>query len=305
VIHEDFRVFAAQSHAFFILFDHLTSVEGAAGQDALNQARDRYHDICQKLYGHLAEFLAQLLLIVEGSDLRIKARLQSMNLCIPEPSCAPTPIGPFVFMGVVIALAGLAIVAVVQPPPGPLPLATTVVLIGMTKAFGVLTAVLPKLRWSAFRPDNRGNMPYLGWLVSAAVAAAGAFIIERSTFIISGHTVSAALDFGRYPLSPLAPETFVICLTIAIICDIDLQLGHGWIRRISEGLLCGTAMSAGIFVCLRLLDIPSATAGQTSFWFPFAFAFLLGFVAGFVAPYLYRREHGDEAQSRSVAMRAA
>jgi hypothetical protein len=148
-------------------------------------------------------------------------------------------------------------------------------------------------------------MPYLAWLTSAGLATAVSFAIERSAFIVAGHSVSAALDFDRFPLSPLAPTTFVICLAVAIICDVDLHLGHGWVRRTSEGMLCGIAMAAGIFVCLRLLDIPSATAGQTSPWFPFVFAFSLGFVGGFVAPYLYRRERGEEPEPQTAVTRAA
>ena len=273
-------------------------MEGAAGENALKQAKDRYHDICRKLYGHLVEFLAQLLLIAEGSELRIESRLQSIGFCIPEPNCPPLPIGPFVFMGVVMIVAILGVVAVVQPPKGSLPIAITAVLIGTTKTIGVLAAVLPKLRWSAFRPDSRGNFPYLAWLTSAGVAAAVAFLIERTALIIANQTASAALDFSDYPLSPMAPTTFAISLSIAIICDIDLRLGHGWVRRITEGMLCGATMAASIFICIHLLDIPSATAPHTTPWFPFVFSFSLGFVSGFVAPYLYRRQRGEERTLR-------
>ena len=70
-VHDDFRVFTAQSQAFFLLFDRLRLVEGAAGEDALKQAGDRYRDICRRLYRQLTELLARLLLIVEGSEFRI------------------------------------------------------------------------------------------------------------------------------------------------------------------------------------------------------------------------------------------
>ena len=222
-----FQVFTAQSQAFFVLFDQLAPVEGAA--DALKQARDRYHDICRKLYGHLAQFLAELLLMVEGSDQMIKNRRRSIGFCILEPACVPLPIGPFVFMGVVMIFGILGVVAVVPTGSGPLPLAITAILIGMTKTIGVLAAVLPKLRWSAFRPDSHGRLPYLAWLTSAGLAAVVSFLIERAALFIAHQAISAAFDFGQYRLTPMAPATFAISLSIAIICDVDFRLGHGLI----------------------------------------------------------------------------
>ena len=53
-------------------------------------------------------------------------------------------------------------------------------------------------------------------------------------------------------------------------------------------------MLVTLFICIHLLDIPSATAAQTPVWFPYVFSFSLGFVAGLVAPYLYRRDRGEE-----------
>jgi hypothetical protein len=302
-IHEDFRVFTAQSRAFFVLFDHLAPVGGAVGQDALNQARDRYQDICRKLYERMAECLAQLLIIAEGSALRIEAQLQAIGFRSLESS-PPLPIGPFVFMGVIMILTILGIVAVVRPPAGPFPLALTAVLIGSTKMIGVLAAVLPKVRWSAFRPDNRGNLPYLAWIMSALLAALVSLLVERVAFIIASHTVSAAFNFSQYPLSPLAPTTFGLSLAVAIVCDIDLRLGHGQVRRITEGMICGATMVTGIFICIQLLDIPSATAAQTGEWFPFVFSFSLGFISGYVAPYLYRRARGEEPETQTIAVRA-
>jgi hypothetical protein len=303
-IRADFQVFAAQSQAFFVLFDQLTHLEGPAGQDAFKRAKDRYHYICRKLYGHLVEFLAQLLLIVEGSELRIENRLRSIGFCIQGPAYLPLPIGPFVFMGVVMIVAILGIVAVGRPPQsGPLPLVITAMLIGTTKTIGVLAAVLPKLRWNTFRPDSRGNLPFLAWLMSAGLAAVVALLIERAELMIA-YTASAAFDFHTYPITPLAPETFAICLSIAIICDVDLSIGQGWTLRITEGMLCAAAMVATLFICLQLLNIPSTTEAQTSPWFPYAFSFSLGFVGGLVAPYLYRRQRGEETQIQTMATRA-
>ena len=292
------RVFAAQSQAFFLLFDQLRLIEGDAGEDALKQAADRYRDICRRLYRQMTELLSQLLLIVEGSEFSIQERLRLMGFRPFGPSYPPLPIGPFIFMGVVMMLAILSVVAVVRPDRGgPLPLAVTALLIGVTKTIGVLAATLPKIRWSSFRRDSLGHLPYLPWLGSAALAMLVAFLVERLSFAILDHGLSAALDFQRFPLSPLAPTTFTLSLAVGMLCDVDLRLGYGWLRRISEGMLCGTTMAVSIFVCLQLLDISSATAGQTWPWFPFIFSFSIGFVSGFVAPNLYRRARGDEPPS--------
>ncbi len=297
-IRADFRVFTAQSQAFFVLFDQLTPVEGSAGTNALKQARDRYNDICRKLHAHLAQFLAQLLLMVEGSDVMIKNRLQSIGFCIVEPPCIPLPIGPFVFMGVVMIVAILGVVAVVPTPKGALPLAITAILIGTTKTIGVLAAVLPKLRWSAFRPDSQGNLPYLAWLTSAGLAAIVSFFIERAVLSVAHQEdISAAFDFDQYPLTPMAPTTFAISLAIAIICDVDLRMRRGWTLRLTEGMLCGAATLFALFICTHLLDIRSATAAQTPVWFPYIFSFSLGFVGGLVAPHLYRGYRGEEPQT--------
>jgi hypothetical protein len=293
-IRDDLRVFTAQSQAFFLLFDRLRLVEGAAGENAFKQAGEKYREICRKLYRQLTELLAQLLLMVEGSEFRIQIRLRSMGFRLAGRTCPPLPFGPFVFMGVMLIIAILSVIAVVRPAQGgPMPIAITAVLIGLTKTIGVLAAVLPKLRWAAFHPDSRGRLPYLGWLAWAAVATLVAFVFERLSFGILGHSTAAAVDFQTYPLSPLAPTTFALSLAVAILCDVDLHLGDGWFRRVSEGMLCGATMSISIFVCLQLLDIESATAGQTSTWFPFVFSFSIGFVAGFFGPCLYRRARMD------------
>ena len=67
-----------------------------------------------------------------------------------------------------------------------------------------------------------------------------------------------------------------------------------------EGILCGAAMLVTLFICIHLLDIPSATAAQTPVWFPYVFSFSLGFVAGLVAPYLYRRDRGEGPQTQTA-----
>ncbi len=294
-IRDDFRVFTAQSHAFFVFFDQLKTVDGTAGADALKQAGDRYRDdICRKLFRQMAEFLAASLLMVEASESRIQSRLVTMGFIIRDLSCAQVPVGAFIFMGVVMMLAILSVVAVVRPASGPMPLAVAALLIGLTKTIGILAAILPKVRWSWFRSDSDGRYPYMAWVVSAVLAVVVSFFVERVAFGILDHKLLSALDFVRFPVTPLAPTTFTLCLAIAILCDVDLGLGAGWLRRISEGMLCGATMLTTIFVCLQLLDIPSTTAGQTAAWFPFVFSFSIGFVCGLVAPHLYRRARSDQ-----------
>jgi len=303
-VRDDFRVFTAQSQAFFLLFDQLRLVDGAAGEDALKQAGDRYREICRKIYRQLTELLARLLLNVEASEFRIQFRLQSMGFAFVEPP-PPLPIGPFLFMGVVMILAILSVIAVVQPDNGrsSIPLTTAALLIGITKMIGVLAAILPKVRWAWFRPANDRTLPYLPWLTSAFLAMLVAFVVERLAIAILYHGLSEAINFEKFPLTPLAPTTFTLSLAIAIVCDIDFRLGNGLLRRISEGMLCGATMASTIFVCLKLLDITSATAAQTWPWFPFIFSFSIGFVSGFFGPYLYRRTCGVTEQPPNMTNR--
>ena len=114
--------------------------------------------------------------------------------------------------------------------------------------------------------------------------------------------MAAAANFNAYPLTPLAPTSFVTCLAVAILCDVDLHLGQGLRRRFNEGLICGMSMVITMFVCTRLLSIQSATASQTNAWFPFVLSFLLGLVSGFFAPYLYRKARGEEGRTQLPIM---
>jgi hypothetical protein len=299
----DFRVFIAQSQAFFVFFDQLNNVEGAAGENALNKAKKSYREICLGMHRHTVELLAQLLVIAEGSDQRIINRLRLMGFSAPEPY-PPMQVGPFLFLGAVMLFAILGLVSVMPTRTGPLPLPVTAILIGTTRTVAILVAVLPKMRWSAFRPDGRGNPPYIGWLEWAAVAAIISLLIERTALAIAHQSLGAEIDFDKYPLSPMAPMAFASCLTIAILCDVDLGLGRGWARRVTEGLLSGLAMVFAVFVCLHLLAIPSAMRGQAPTWFPAVFAFSLGFASGFFAPYLYRRARDEEPMGLIAAAHA-
>lgn len=293
-IRADFRVFTAQSQAFFVLFDHLRSVEGSAGEDALKKARTCYHGICLAFHRRMVEFLAQLLLMVQGSDARIRSELQAMGFNVVDALCPPLPLGPFAFMGVMMIVAILGIVSVLPGKPQALPLGITAVLIGTTKTIALLAAILPKLRWRQFRPDERGNVPYLAWIGSASFAAALSLVIDRATLAIAGQSFSAGLDFLHFPLSPIAPMSFALSLSIAMICDIDLHVPNTWVRRALEGMFCGAAMAIGSFICTRLSGLSVNTEPQIPFWVLLAFSFALGFGSGFFAPSFYRWARSEE-----------
>jgi hypothetical protein len=49
-IKEDFRVFLAESHAFFVMFAQLSPIEGTASEAALAKARKCYREICRKMH---------------------------------------------------------------------------------------------------------------------------------------------------------------------------------------------------------------------------------------------------------------
>jgi hypothetical protein len=301
----DFRVFAAQSHAFFVLFDQLAAMEGPAGQDALKNSRDCYSEICGELHEKMAEFLAQLLLMVEASDARIKSRLENRGFSISEPTCPPLPIGALAFLGVMMIIGILLIVAVVPSGSSRLPMAIIAMLIGTTQTIGLLTAILPKLRCDGFRSDSRGNYPYLGWLETAILAGLIALVLDRTAMAINAHAFGAELDFAHFPMSPMGPMASAISLSVSVLCDIDFGLGQGWLRRVSEGMLCGAAMVIAIFICIHLLDLPPATKGQIPTWFPFVFSFGLGFTSGFIGPHLYRRARGGEEVHLNPILRHA
>jgi len=282
-----------------VLFEQLTTLEGAAGEAALAKAKKCYRDICRKMHRDMAEFLAQLLLMVEGSDQRIMNRLLPIGF-VPSTRPGPQmPIGPFLFMGAMMIFGMLGVVSVVSPHHAHLlPPAVMAVLIGTTRTIGILTAIMPKLRWSACRPDSRGNPPYLAWLGLACLAGIVSLFIERLAYAIALHDVGAAVNFSQYPLRPMAPMAFATSLIIAILCDVDFGLGQGWARRTAEGLLSGAASLIAMFICTHLLDLTPSTAGHGPAWLPIAIPFALGFGTGLFAPYLYRRARDEEPTER-------
>lgn len=300
-IKADFQVFVIQSQAFFVLFDQLPRLEGTAGENALKKANRCYREICQNTHRRMVEFLAQLLLVVEGTEPRISTRLRSIGFDIPMPPCR-VQVGPFLFIGVMMIIAILGVISVAPPTPGqhPLPLAVTAILIGTTRLIGLLAAVLPKLRWSAFRPDSSGNFPYMAWLESAALAGVLSFLIERAALAVAHQALAAAVDFAHYPFSPMAPMAFASSLSIAILCDVDLRMGRGLVRSVTEGMLCGFAMTVCIFICTHVLDIPAATEGQAPSWLPAVLSFFLGFASGFFVPYFYRRACDEEQEHKGL-----
>jgi hypothetical protein len=303
-IKEDFRVFVAESQAFFVLFEKLTPLEGTAGETAFTKAKKYYRDICQTMHRDMAEFFAQLLLMVEGSDQRIVNRLQSVGFA---PLAQPGPriqVGPFLFMGAMMIFGMLGVVSVLSPQHAHV-LTPTVnaILIGSTRTIGILTAVLPKMHWSKFRPDSRGNPPYLSWLGWAAVAAIISLFIERATLSIYYANLGAGFDFVAYPVTPMAPMAFSTSLVLSILCDVDLHLGHGLARRVSEGLLSAIAAAVSIYICTHLLFL-TASSARAWFWMPYIISSGLGFVSGFFAPYLYRRARDEEPAAQMAPSHA-
>jgi hypothetical protein len=293
-IKEEFRVFVAQSQPFFFYFDELNRIEGSAGENALNRAEKSYRDICRKMHRDMTEFLAQLVVMVEGSDQRISHRLQSIGF---GPLAQPGPhmqVGPFLFLGAMMIFGVLGVVSVLSPQRAPLlPPVVNAILIGTTRTIGILAAVLPKMRWSNRRPDSLGNPRYLDWLGWASVAAIFSLAIERATISIYYGKLTAGLDFAAFPLGPLAPMAFATSLVISILCDVDLHLGQGWARRVSEGLLSAVAAAVSIYICTHLLLLTASEVGVW-IWMPYAISSGLGFVSGFFAPYLYRRATDEE-----------
>jgi hypothetical protein len=304
-IQQDFRVFIAQSQAFFVFFDQL-NVEGAAGENALATAKKSYREICLNMYRHTAEFLAQLLVIVEGSDHRIGNRLRSMGFSAPTNSYLSMEVGPLLSMAAMVIFTLLGVVSVMPTPVGPLPLAVIAILIGTTWIVAILAAFLPKLRSRAYRQDHGRNLPYAAWLGWAGVAAIVSLLIERTVLAMVYQTALAVFNFTDYPLSPIAPMSFVSCFSIAVLCDVDLGVAQGWARRFTEGLLCGGAMIFAFFICTHLLDIPSGMKGEVPLWLPPVCAFSLGFTSGFFVPYVYRRAAPTEflAGAPSVELRS-
>jgi len=292
-IKEDFHVFLAETQAFFVLFEQLSPLEGTAGEAALARAKKCYRDICRKMHRDATEFLAQLLLMVEGSDQRIGNRLQAIGFAAPPQPGPRLQVGPFVFMGAMMIFGMLGIVSLGSPHPGQgLPPAVTAVLIGATRTIGILTAILPKLRWSQSCPDDDGNPPHLAWLGWAGAAALLSLLIERSAYAIASGNLDAGLEFGANPVTPMAPMAFSTSLVLSILCDVDFHLGHGLPRRVSEGLLAAVAGAFSIYLCIHLLLL-TAAAGQLWSPMPYVISSGLGFVSGFFAPHLYRRARGE------------
>ena len=303
-IKDDFRVFLAESQAFFVLFEQLTTLEGTAGETALAKSKKCYRDICRKMHRDMSEFLAQLLLMVEGSDQRIVNRLQPMGVASSTRVGPDMPVGPFLFMGAMMIFGMLGVVSVVSPHhSNVLPPAVSAILIGMTRTIGIVTAVLPKLRWSQFRPDGRGEPPYLAWLAWASVAAIASLVIERGAYAIALGNLGAALDFTQNPLRPMAPMAFATSLITSILCDVDLHLGHGLARRLSEGLISAAAAVVSIAICIRLLSLASTTAQVWSL-LPYVVSSGLGFAGGFFAPCFYRRALDEEPAAQMAASHA-
>lgn len=298
-----FEVFAAQSQAFFVLFDQLTPRASAdASNKALKTARRRYLAFGEEFRVATADFTARALTAVEPSGAAISQRLRRLGFATEEIACPKLPIGEFLFMGSMLVVALLAVVCLVPPRSETMPGPLVAFVIGATQTCALLLAVLPKLRWAFFRPKPEGGMPYLGWLAAAAAAGVLALVIDRGVLALVHRDLGFALPSQQTPLAPSCIMAAALTLAIGILCDLDLGIGR--FRRLAEGALAGSAMVFAIALCLGLLKLPSATRDVAPvWWFPFALSFALGFVPGSIAPHLYRAARA-EPQAAAIVPQA-
>lgn len=298
-----FHVFAAQSQAFFVLFDQLgPRAEDEASGDALKQARACYLAMGEEARGAMAEFLARALMAVEPSSAGVAQRLRRLGFA-EEIVCPRPPVGAFVFVGTMLVVALLGMVCLMPPPGDAVSGPVVALVIGVTQTCALLFATLPKASWAAFRRKPDGSLPYLGWLAAAAAAGAVALLIERGVIVLAQRNWADALPTDEFPLSPAAFMAAGVALVVSILCDVDLKLKR--LRRLTEGVLVGMAMMFCIALCIGLLKTPPSTKNAAPhWWFPFAFSFSLGFVAGAIAPHLYRAAR-ESAPGSSGQIRTA
>jgi hypothetical protein len=309
----NFRVFMVQSEAFFVLFEHLSRVSGGeeAGELAQKQARVRYRDVCNSVQANLVEFIAQVMLSVEGTDHGIAQRLAELGCTGEDLFYPPMPIGPLLFTGFILMVFMLASLAFTnQQSTGHIPAPLVVLQIAISQTIAMLVAVLPKLRSPAFRRGAGDDLPYMAWLFAALLAGVLAFTVERGNIAFLERSTAAALDFANYPLRPLAPAAVMSALAVSILCDVELPIVRQWLRRTVEGSLCGLALVFTIVVCLKLLAFEPATSNFAPIWFPFFFSFCIGFCIGSTAPHLYRvashvKDASDADRRRVDALLAA
>lgn len=303
-----FYVFAAQSQAFFVLFDQLAPRAGdAASSAALKDARAYYTGIGEEVRTAEAEFLARALVAVEPSGAAVGRRLRRLGFA-EEIACPNPPVGAFLFLGAMLVLALMGVVCLQPPPEGTLPAPLVALVLGATQTCAVLLAVLPKARWPFFRRGADGAMPYLGWLLAAAAAGAAGFAMDRGVTALAQRSWSAAWPSDAFPLSPNPFMAAGLALVIGVLCDVDLGLVR--FRRVAEGMLAGGAMVVFIALCIGLLKLPPGMrASMPAPWFPLALAFGLGFVPGLFAPHLHRaalsdRQHPSGLTDAAVAQPA-
>ena len=278
-----FRIFAAQSQAFFVLFSQLAPQEGDRASDASKNAHEHYKEIAEKAWTERANFIAQALIVVEADDAAIARVLARIGFWPQEIVQQRRPWGPLAFLGFATIVALLALVILFPPPGDSVPGTLRAVAIGLTQASALALAVLPKYMLSLFRRDPGEDPPYIGWLLTAAAAALVAYFIDGAMAMIA--QAHAGRPLTTLPLSPNPIMAATITLVITVLCDIDLRLPA---RRVIEGAVAGVVMVFAIWLCLGLLNLPSATA-QAGHAVPYAISFALGFVPGALVPHLYRR----------------
>ena len=281
-------MFAAQSQAFFVLFDQLTPRAAAdASHIALKMAKARYATIEKAVRLANAEIIARAVTASEPSDESARRRLLRLGFQTDGLKCPQPPVGAFVLMGAAMVCALLGVVVLKPPPTGAgLPGPLVAVDIGLTVMAGVFVAVLPKLRWASVRRRVGREPPYGTWLLWSAVAGGVALLIDRGIVAAAHHSLTVAANFSAVPLNPAPFVAATLAFMLGMLCDVDL--GAGRFRRVAEAGLTGLACMACISLCLKLLALPSQTQ-SVSYWFPFVLSFAIGLVPGAIVPHLYRR----------------
>lgn len=287
-----FQVYLAQAEAHFVLSARLAQANaGGVEAQELAHANHWFKAASEAVFKRLVNIAAPALLAGERTQRGVEARLRAMGFRIEEQGIGvPLPLGVLVFNGVLLALLVSAAVSVAPPLPGPGGAFGTVLVVAGSQALAAMLAVLPKLRWGWFRPDpaNGGDLPYLGWLASAAAAGLLGFALERLGLALHAGSLSAALDFAVHPLRPTAPMAAAAALVVAVVCDLPPVSARPLVQRASDAAACAALMLAAMTLCKQFIPAPVG-AGPVPWWFPFAFTAALGGVAGWVAPSAYRR----------------
>ena len=172
----------------------------------------------------------------------------------------------------------LALMAVVLPPQPSvliLPLPMIAILIGATRTIGVVTALLPELRWTARRPaKTRRSRICRGWM---GVCRRRCLVSNRTDGYRDG--ASHALRGTRFRPIP------TLSYGAVGVCNEPRDCNPVWYRSPSgkphDASLRGRIAlrrrpDLSYVLCIHLLDLTPATEGQAASWLPLAISSSLG-----------------------------